>query len=176
MTRIGLGVRPSPNITERKAPIIAPDDWREENGTVYNVAVKRRYQENGGDTGRYLSQEARNKRPLVLPGWERLEGTIRKTQGNTITLETRLVGNELVDGRKIQITNYPKPEVLKLHTPLVIYAYRIEDYRFDYGRLLTASEAQARLAARTNAISLETKTPDHEKQPNAPVANLQKSE
>ena len=129
--------------SKKPEPIV--EDWRKIDGKLYNVAVKQSYDENlparGGWRKSGLSGSAN-----LLPGWERIQGTVRAKEGKTIKLE--ISGN-----RRAMVRDYPWADKLTMHLPTVIYAYRRSDGIYDHGTQVSAEEAKAELAKRNESAA-----------------------
>lgn len=138
---LGVGGGGAPGSAVSKA---VPDDWREIDGQIYNVAVKQRWAESRQEKERWEKSGVFGE---IMPGWELLQGTVtRATNGVWIHGRTWI----MEDGERRwyesnKLIRDAKSEFFKPGQTVAYYCFKRGAEVYEYGKHLEAREALARI-------------------------------
>lgn len=147
--RIGGFVGGVPTPALNTPTVVAPaslsleEDWREYEGQIYNVAVKRRWTHDWA----YQREMKRRGITMVLPGWENIFGRLVHYENGTAEI---VVGARRA--RSVVVRDFPQTEAKRLMgKPTDVYAHRsgTDADVYEYGKPVSASEAQRILNAKS---------------------------
>ncbi|HEV8544086.1 MAG TPA: hypothetical protein VGR78_16975 [Verrucomicrobiae bacterium] len=149
--------RANANASAERAAVAAAiaDDWREVNGTVYNVAVKQRA-ESFEFPLQFPEVEVKSSSRL-LPDWELVNGKVVSTNGPLVIESLRRVRGSEGGWESVKKTVADgKSEYFKPGQILAYYCFKQGNGLYEYGKRLTAKEALERISKKeTRPITAE---------------------